>query len=166
MASTINRLVPFEPSTQPVGAELTDPWTEEHGGRYAAPASRVDVPIDATEVRIAIFLDRRLPRDITPQERLHFLSAVWRAALAGTPGLVRQLGGLPADPEQFDLQAVSIRQTYFPTAGQAAAETWLRGVVAATHLPSYREFTWSGSVRLAVAERTYDVLVMALLFGT
>lgn len=161
MASTINRLVPFAPRAEPA-----EPWTEEDGGRYAVAASRVDFPIDATEVRIGVFLDRRLPREITAQERLHFLSAVWHAALTGTPGLARQLDGLPADPEQFDLQAVSIRQTYFPTAGQAAAETWMRGVVAASHLPSYREFTWTGPVRLALAGRTYDVLVMALLFGT
>ena len=163
MTSTINRLAGFEPSAQPFGADLADPWTEDDGTRHA---SRADLPIDATEVRIGVFLDRRLPREITPRERLHFLSTIWRAALAGTPGLARQLGGLAADPEQFDLQAVSIRQTYFPSAGQAAAETWMRGLVASSQLPSYREFVWTGSVRLAVAGRTYEVLVMALLFGT
>jgi hypothetical protein len=126
----------------------------------------VELPLDAKEIRIGVFLDRRLPRLITPQERLQFLSAVWRATLAGTPGLTRQLGGLTADPEQFDLQAVSIRQTYFPTAGAAAAEVWMRGVVAAVHQPFCREFVWTGPVRLAAAGGTYDVRVVALVFGT
>jgi hypothetical protein len=112
-----------------------------------------------------VFLDHRLPRQLTPQQRLHFLSAVWRQALAHTPGLARQLGGLPVDPAQFDLQAVSPRQTYFPTAGPAAAEVWMRTVVAASHQPCYRELTWTGSVGLPAAGREYEVLVTALVFG-
>ena len=166
MPVTANRLARFDPSAQPISTELAVPWSDDGGTPYAARPTRVDLPLEAAELRIGVFLDRRLPRLITPQERLHFLSAVWRATLASTPGLAKQLDGLSAQPELFDLQAVSLRQTYFPTAGAAAAEVWTRGVVASSHQPFYREFVWTGPVKLAVAGRTYEVRVTVLLFGT
>jgi hypothetical protein len=162
---TINRLARFDPGAQQVTAEVPAQRTGDEAGAYAVPPTRVDLPLEATEVRIGVFLDRRLPRLITAEQRRHFLTTVWRRAMAHTPGLARQLTGLTADPEQFDLQAVSLRQTYFPTAGPAAAEVWMRGVVAASNEPCYRELTWTGSVDLAAADRSYEVLVTVLVFG-
>jgi hypothetical protein len=165
VSSTINRLARYEPSTLDPGPALPR-WPEDDGGRYASPATRVETPLAADELRIGVFLDHRLPRDITPAARHAFLATAWRKALAGTPGLAGQLGRLHADPDQFDLQAVSIRQTYFPTAGPAAAEVWTHGVVAASHHPCYREFVWTGPVHLAAADRTYEVLVTVLVLGS
>lgn len=129
-------------------------------------AEQVDVPIVPTEVRGCLIMGKRFPEEMPEWAKEKFISIAWEQAKEDEPGLREQLSEVSLTPLDFEVQVVASPDLDFPKASAVAARAWMDKLIPTTQAPHYRQFLWVGHIDVAAVGERFNLVLVALAFGT